>query len=191
MTTGSVSGSASGSAQRVIAVVGLAGTGKSEVVRLITEALPFTVVYFGGVVMEEVERRGLEVNPTNERTVREDLRATHGMAAMATLSLPKINAALERGENVLIDGLYSFAEFEVLTAAGLPLATIAVHADRAVRAERLSKRPTRPLTRAEMDARDDAEIRNLDKAPPIVLADRHVLNNGDMAALKDRVLTLI
>lgn len=177
--------------QRVIAVVGLAGTGKSEVVRLITEALPFTVVYFGGVVLEEVERRGLEVNQTNERAVREELRASHGMAAMATLSLPKINAALERGENVLIDGLYSFAEYEVLTAAGLPLLTIAVHADRTVRAERLAKRPTRPLSRAEMDARDDAEIRNLDKAPPIVLADHHVLNNGDMAALKDRVLTLI
>ena len=56
---------------RVLAVVGLAGTGKSEVVRLITEKQAFTVVYFGGVVLEEVERRGLEVNQTNERTVRE------------------------------------------------------------------------------------------------------------------------
>ena len=177
--------------KRVLAVVGLAGTGKSEVVRLITEKQAFTVVYFGGVVLEEVERRGLEVNQTNERAVREELRATHGMAAMAILSLPKITDALGQGEDVLIDGLYSFAEYEILTQAGLPLLTIAVHADRDIRAERLSNRPTRPLTRDEMNARDDAEIRNLDKAPPIVLADHHVLNNGDMAALKTRIRALI
>lgn len=172
-------------------MVGLAGTGKSEVVRLITEKHAFTVVYFGGVVLEEVERRGLEVNQTNERAVREELRATHGMSAMAKLSLPKITAALDRGADVLIDGLYSFAEYEVLTQAGLPLVTIAVHADRDIRAERLSNRPARPLTRDEMNARDDAEIRNLDKAPPIVLADHHVVNNGDMAALGSRISSLV
>ena len=176
---------------RVLAVVGLAGTGKSEVVRLITEKQAFTVVYFGGVVLEEVERRGLEVNQTNEHTVREELRAIHGMAAMAILSLPKITDALNQGEDVLIDGLYSFAEYEVLTQAGLPLLTIAVHADRDIRAGRLSNRPTRPLTRDEMNARDDAEIRNLDKAPPIVLADHHVVNNGDMAALEARIRSLV
>lgn len=177
--------------RRVVAVVGLAGTGKSEVVRLITARRPCTAIYFGGVVIDEVERRGLEVNQTNERAVREELRATHGMAAMAVLSLAKIRAALDRGEDVLIDGLYSLAEYETLTEAGLPLVTIAVHADRNVRAERLANRPVRPLTRAEMDARDDAEIRKLDKAPPIVLADHHILNNGDLAALAERVATLI
>jgi len=175
--------------QRVLAVVGLAGAGKSEVVRLLVahaEAAgrEMASVYFGGVVIDEVTARGLEVNQTNERAVREELRATHGMAAMAALSLPRIQAALDAGQNVLIDGLYSFAEYEVLTGAGLPLVTIAVHADRAVRAQRLANRPSRPLTRAEMDARDDAEIRHLDKAPPIVLADHHLVNNGDLGALE-------
>ena len=69
---------------------------------------------FGGVVVDEVKRRRLEVNPQNERTVREELRARHGMAAMAVISLPRLQRALQRHSHIIIDGLYSFSEYKLL-----------------------------------------------------------------------------
>ena len=84
----------------------------------------------------------------------------------------------------MIDGLYSFAEYEHLTEErGLDVFAVAVHSARRVRYERLGRREVRPLTPAEVDERDDKEVRHLDKAPPIVLADAHVVNDGSEAEL--------
>ena len=116
--------------------------------------------------------------------MREDLRAQEGMAVMAKRKLPDIRAALDTHGKVLIDGIYSYSELKLLREEfGDALAIIAIHASRAVRAERLAARPVRPLTRAEMDARDAAEVEALEKAPPIALADHHVVNDGTTADL--------
>jgi hypothetical protein len=40
----------------------------------------------------------------------------------------------------------------------------------------------RPLTAAEVDARDFFEIKNLDKGGPIAIADAHVVNDADPAS---------
>jgi len=167
----------------VLAVVGLAGVGKSQAVQIVSGWVDFEVVYFGGVVLEEVRRRGLDVTPSNESTVREELRRAFGMDVMAQKTLPAILGAAAASRHVLIDGLYSQSEHVLLKShlAG-QLKTIAVHSDRSVRAERLARRPVRPLTAEEMDLRDMKEISLLEKAPPIALADFHVLNNGDIAS---------
>lgn len=161
----------------IIAMVGLCGTGKSEACAFL-ESQGYTVIYFGGTVVGEVLRRGLPVNPENEKTVREELRAAHGMAAMAHLNLPKINDLLAQGKAVAIDGLYSMGELEVLRATfGSSLKLLAIHAPKALRYERLGQRPVRPMTAAQVDARDLFEVQNLDKAAPIALADAHVVND--------------
>jgi dephospho-CoA kinase len=167
----------------VIALVGLCGTGKSEAGKVL-EGLGYEIVYFGGVVVDEVRRRGLEVNQTNEKAVREELRATHGMAAMAVLKLPQLRAMLAQGKKTAIDGLYSFAEYELLKQAfGARLRLIALHTSKPLRYERMAQRPVRPLTAAEVDARDLFEIKNLDKGGPIAIADAHVVNDGDTQQL--------
>ena len=167
----------------IVAVLGLSGTGKSEAARWLAEARGYHRVYFGGIVVDEVHRRGLD-GPDAERMVREELRREHGMGAMATLSLPAIRGHMERDEPVVIDGLYSGAEREILVAEfGDRLVTVAVHSARWLRKQRLAQRAVRPLTSDEVDARDDFEVRNLDKAVPIVLADLHVVNDADLAAL--------
>lgn len=166
----------------IIALVGLAGTGKSEAGRVL-ESLGYEIVYFGGVVVEEVKRRGLPVSEVNERAVREELRATHGMAAMAILKLPTIRTMLAQGKKVAIDGLYSFAEYELLKSTfGERLKLIAMHTAKPLRYERMGKRPVRPLTPAEVDARDFFEIKNLDKGGPIAVADAHVVNDAGQEA---------
>jgi dephospho-CoA kinase len=165
----------------VLALVGLCGTGKSEAGRVL-ESLGYELIYFGGVVVDEVKRRGMPVNEANEKTVREELRATHGMAAMAIMKLPQIQAMLAAGKKVAIDGLYSFAEYELLKSEmGERLKLIAMHSPKPLRYARMAARPVRPLTQADVDARDFFEIKNLDKGGPIAIADAHVVNDADTA----------
>lgn len=177
----------SSSVDRIVAVIGLAGSGKSTAVRIISERLDNApVVYFGGVVIDELRARGLPLDESNERQVRESLRAAQGMGAIALAAAPRIREAASASQFILLDGLYSSAEVEALDEA-FPgaLVTVAIHASRAVREERMGKRLVRPLTPQELLSRDRSEIRLLDKAEPIAMADIHVINNGteeDLAA---------
>jgi len=170
---------------RVICIVGLCGVGKSEAARIVETYATFQTVHFGGVVIAEVQERGLELNPKNEAIVREELREKYGMAVVAERKLPEIRQALESGSNALIDGLYSYSEFLLLRQAlSHQMTVIAIHAKKSVRAKRLAQRPIRPLTPAQMEARDKLEVETLEKAQPIALADFHVLNESDMADLR-------
>lgn len=167
----------------IIAVVGLCGTGKSEVCNYLVEK-NYTVIYFGGTVIHEVKKRGLAVNPDNERFVREDLRKQYGMAAMAHINLPIIYQLLAEGKSVAIDGLYSTAELEILRAnLGNQLQLLAIHSPKQLRYERLGKRLIRPMTVQQINDRDQLELLHLDKAIPIVLADAHIVNDRDKAYL--------
>ena len=135
-------------APRALALVGMPGAGKTVCARHLRRA-GFYTLRFGALVVDEVRRRGWEVNPANERIAREDLRARHGMAAMALISLPKLQSALERRKRVVIDGLYSFSEYKLLDEKlGAPLALVAIVAPRQLRYQRLASRAERPLTAA-------------------------------------------
>ena len=168
----------------VLATVGLCGTGKSEATRFLAQQLEADIVYFGQIPRDEIRLRGIEQTPDNERLVREELRQKHGMDVMARRGLGPIQDALAAGRNVVIDGLYSHAEYEFLSQElSGRLMVVALHTVRAIRCERLRNRPERPFLPHEIDQRDLDEIRKLDKAGPIVLADHHVLNNSSLEAL--------
>ena len=177
----------------IIATVGMCGSGKSVAGERL-EALGFVKVYFGGLTIEEVKRRGLPVNEKNERAVREELRRTHGMGAFAVLSLPAIEAALREGRRVLIDGLYSYSEYKILKEKyGDGLLILAVFTPRHLRYNRLARRPVRPLTIEEAVSRDYSEIENLEKGGPIALADYTLVNDGtreQLVTALDKILRL-
>jgi dephospho-CoA kinase len=177
--------------KHIIATVGMCGSGKSVAGERL-EQLGFVRVYFGGLTIDEVKRRGLAVNEKNERAVREELRRTHGMGAFALLSLPKIEALRQERKRVLIDGLYSFSEYKILQQKyGDSLLVIAVFTPRALRYERLARREERPLTMEEAVSRDHAEIENIEKGGPIALADYTIVNNGsreNLVGQLDRIL---
>lgn len=174
---------------KVIALVGMCGSGKSVVSDYYKEK-GYAYVYFGGVTMDELKRRGLEVNEKNEKFVREDLRKIHGMAAYAILTLPKIEEGLKKG-NVICDGLYSWAEYKILKEKfGDSLIIVAVYAPPKLRYERLAKRPVRPLTFEESKKRDYAEVEISDKGGPIAMADYTLLNVGAVEELMNQVKAL-
>ena len=175
---------------QVVALVGMCGSGKSVCCEVFQKR-GWEQVYFGGVTMTELEKRGLERNEANERAVREELRRTYGPAAFAILLKDVIRGKLENN-HVCLDGLYSWSEYKVLKEElGDRLTVAAIVMDRATRYERISRRPVRGLTPEQAQSRDIAEIENMEKGGPIAMADVFILNNGTREELEESVGALI
>jgi dephospho-CoA kinase len=168
---------------KVVAIVGMAGAGKSEVARVF-EDHDFKKVRFGDITDEELKNRGLETNEENERYIRQQLRKEHGMAAYAKLNLPKIDSSL-KSSDVVVDGLYSWEEYILLKERyGEKLSVLAVWASPATRYKRLAHRAERPLTLEEAANRDKSEIENSNKGGPIAMADFTILNEASLEELE-------
>ena len=175
---------------QIIALVGMCGSGKSVCCEEF-KARGWEYVYFGGVTMRELEKRGLERNEANERAVREELRRLHGPAAFAILLIDQIREKLERA-NVCLDGLYSWSEWKVLKEAfGDRLNVVAIIVERKKRYERIGARAIRPLTPAEAQSRDVAEIEKMEKGGPIAMADLFIFNDGDLESFKSQTREII
>jgi len=171
---------------KVVSVVGLTGSGKSEVAKLFSEK-GFTTVRFGDITDEALKKLGLPLTEANERPVREHIRQEHGMAAYAKLSVPRIDAVL-KSTNVVVDGLYSWEEYLYLKEHyGASFMVVGVWSSPQDRYKRLGTRKIRPLTPEEAAGRDRAEIENLNKGGPIAMADFTILNDADMGVLKKSV----
>jgi len=171
---------------RVIAIVGMAGAGKSEAARFFEEK-GFLRVRFGDVTDEELKKQGLPVNEANERKMREMLREKYGMAAYALLNVSRLDEALKTGP-VVIDGLYSWEEYISLKEYyGTGFLVVAIWASPEVRYARLAVRELRPLNEIEAFSRDQAEIVKLNKGGPIAMADYTILNEDSFKDLRKEV----
>ncbi len=177
--------------EKIIAVVGLCGSGKSVAADFF-EKQGYIKIHFGQITMDEVKKRNLPVNETNERIVREELRSEHGMGAYAVKSLPKIDELLSRGDKILIDGLYSFSEYKILIGKyPKQLVVLAIFTDKDLRYKRLSTREYRPLSYKEAELRDFAEIENIEKGGPIAIADYTIINNFDKYELEKKLISFL
>ena len=168
--------------KKVVAIVGMAGSGKSEVARVF-ENNGFARIRFGDITDQEIKRRGLELNEENERYVRQEMRKEHGMAAYAILNLPIINKAL-LSTSVVVDGLYSWEEYTLLKSRFEDdLYLVAVSASPKTRYQRLAGRKVRPLTHEQAAGRDSAEIEKTNKGGPIAMADFTIINESSLEEL--------
>ena len=175
---------------RVVAIVGMAGSGKSEVARQF-EKSGYIRIRFGDITDEEVRKRGLELNEVNERQIREQLRKEHGMTAYAKLNIPHIDETL-KNSNVVVDGLYSWEEFVLLNDYyGAQLSLVAVWSAPKTRYARLKGRRIRPLTDKEAAERDKSEIENINKGGPIAMADFTIINESSLQELKEQTQRII
>lgn len=160
---------------KLIAIVGMCGSGKSIATEYF-EQLGFKKVYFGSVTLDKLNEEGLEITPQNERMMQNKLREEYGMSVYAKLSIPKIDEYLVNN-NVVIDGLYSWDELNILKDKYPNIKVIAILADKNIRYERLKSRKIRPFSYEDAMKRDINEIENLAKGGPIVYADYFILNN--------------
>jgi dephospho-CoA kinase len=107
------------------------------------------------------------------------------MDVIAKRSVPSIEKCVSEGHSVVIDGIYSMSEVEILRDEfGLNLCIVAIHSPSARRYALVQMRGIRPLSSEELFNRDAHEIKYLDKARPIVLADEHVVNDSSIENLE-------
>lgn len=168
---------------KIVAFVGMPGSGKSTAVDYLTEK-GHPKVYFGGVLLAAVKEAGLDINPENEAIMRKKLRLEEGDDFIAKRIITQINDLVAAGQHrIIADGLYSWAEYKALKHA-FPgeLSLIAVLAPRHIRHHRLANRPVRPLTAEEAKIRDWNEIEILNKGGPIAMADHFIINDHDIEA---------
>lgn len=177
--------------KKVIAIIGLPGSGKTETIEYLMAKFNWPKAYFGQVTMDELAKRGLEVNEQNERLVREDLRAINGIMHYSKEIAKKIES-LEEQPIILLESLYSWEEYNFFKDRfGDNFYTVAIYASPATRYHRLSIRQIRPLTLEQAKGRDYAQIENLSQAGPIAMATYTINNEGSIQQLKENLDIII
>jgi dephospho-CoA kinase len=184
---------------RVVAIVGMTGSGKSAACEVLRRE-GWGYVRFGQITIDRLIAAGWEITPDNEKKIREALRREHGMGVYARLLLPRIEQELGRGP-VVLDGLYSWSEYKILREKYPDtFAVVAIHAAPAVRYARLASReeteadPARTRRRLSAEAarrRDYAEIEGIEKGGPIAMADLMIVNEGSLQELESQVRTAV
>ncbi len=169
--------------KKIIAIVGMCGSGKSEVVKYLQKTKKWPKIYFGEATFERIKKEGLELNYENERKTREKIRKEMGMGAYAKLALPKIEKLLEKNETVILESLYSWAEYKIIKEKyENNFKVIAVFSSPKTRLKRMLKREKeRPMqNEKEFIERDYSEIENTDKGGPIARADFTIINESSL-----------
>ena len=173
---------------KILAFVGLAGSGKSTAVDYLTEK-GYPKVYFGGVIYDAMREAGIDITPDTQTKFREDIREKEGKDFVVKRIIDQINHLIDAGQDrIIADGLYSWTEFKIMKHA-FPgeLSLFAVVAPKKLRHRRLANRPERPFTDSEANTRDWTEIENLEKGGPIAIADHYIINDGDLEKLHAQI----
>ena len=171
---------------KILAIVGMSGSGKSVIVDYLTEK-GYPKVYFGGMVYKEMEKRGIErtEDGESEKKFREEIRQTEGTDWVVRQAIEEARDLIAAGQKrIILDGVYSWTEYKILKHE-FPgkVVFVAVVVDKKLRYERVAKRPGRAFDLKAIRERDRSEIENLEKGGPIGAADYYLLNNGTVAEL--------
>ena len=169
--------------EKILAVVGMSGSGKSVVVDYLTKK-GYPKVYFGGMIYKEMEKRGIErtEDGESEKKFREEIREKEGKDWVVRQVIAETHDLINAGQKrVVLDGVYSWTEYVALKREFPKCLTfIAVVVDKHLRYERVAKRPGRAFDGKAIRERDRSEIENLEKGGPIAAADYYILNNGSI-----------
>ena len=174
---------------KILAVVGMSGSGKSVVVDHLT-AKGYPKVYFGGMIYKEMEKRGIErtEDGESEKKFREEIREKEGKDWVVNQVIKEAKDLIAAGQKrIILDGVYSWTEYKLLKKAFPKCLTfIAIVVDKKLRYDRVAKRPARAFDGTAIRERDRSEIENLEKGGPIVAADYYILNNGSIEDVEKR-----
>jgi dephospho-CoA kinase len=159
----------------IVCLTGMPGAGKSSVASFLKEK-GFVVMTMGDVVREEAKRQGLEPTDINLGKMMLKLRQDLGPGAVGHIVLQKL-AREGNSSNVVIDGIRSIAEVEVLKKVG-HVRLLAIHASQDTRFKHLKERARAdaPSSGDEFAGRDKREL-SVGVSEAIALANEMISNN--------------
>ena len=173
---------------KIVAFVGLAGSGKSVAVEHLTShGVP--KVYFGGIIYKAMQEAGIEITWESQQVFREEIREKEGKDFVVKRVVKEVRDLIGAGQHrIVLDGLYTWSEYKILKHE-FPgeMTVVAVVTPKHLRKARLAKRPERPMTSQQVDERDWSEIENLEKGGPIAIADYFVHNDRDVEWLHSQL----
>jgi dephospho-CoA kinase len=169
----------------VVGLTGMPGSGKSLVVETARE-LGYDIIAMGDVVREQTRLRGLEPTPQNVGKVMLELRAEGGNYVIAKKCIPKIEEQASR--KVLVDGLRSQFEADILKEHFQKFTVVAVHASPQNRFQRLSRRGRSddPKSWEVFQERDMREL-GVGLGTVIALSEKILVNDSSIEGFKIQV----
>lgn len=179
---------------KILAIVGMSGSGKSVAVDYLTEK-GYPKIYFGGMIYKEMEKRGIErtEDGESEKEFRQMIRETEGQDWVVKQVISEVYDLVEAGQRrIILDGVYSWTEYKALKHE-FPgkVIFVAIVVDKKLRYERVAARPDRSFDQNAIRERDRSEIENLEKGGPIGAADYYILNNGTIKDMQDEIDKLL
>ena len=125
---------------KIVAIVGMCGSGKSTAIEYLTErGIP--KVYFGGVILNAIKEAGEEITPETEKKFREGLREKEGKDFVVKRVVESTKKLIEAGQKrIVLDGLYSWTEYKILRKE-FPneMTVVAIVLPKALRRKRLAE----------------------------------------------------
>lgn len=174
----------------IICITGMPGAGKSTVASLLHRD-GFAIVTMGDVIREEAKRHNLVMNDSNLGNLMLNLRKSKGPAAIAYLILKKMEQELNATDYIVIDGIRSVAEVNVLKSLG-HVKLLAVHASANMRYKHIKERGRSDVALDSNDfrIRDKRELK-IGISEAIALSDEVVSNNNlTKDELRNKVLSI-
>ncbi len=174
---------------KIVAVVGMCGSGKSTAIEYLTErGIP--KVYFGGVIYKAMEEAGIArtEDGESEKRFREEIRQKEGKDFVVLRAIKEAKRLIEAGQrHIVLDGLYSWTEYKILRKEWpTEMTVVAIIVPKALRRKRVAERPDRPFDAQAIAERDRSEIENLEKGGPIAIADYYIDNSGTIEEFHER-----
>lgn len=171
----------------IIAITGLSGSGKDEASDYFETEKKLPVIHFGNTINFYIDEHKMAQTEEVHRKVRTEIREKYGKDAMASLNKDKIEKALNDNMIIVINGVYSWEEYQYLKKEfpNVKIYLLALFADKRVRYQRVGKRGYRSQVSGE--ERDIHELTATNKGPTIAFADFLVKNNFSKEEFHDKL----
>jgi len=174
-------------ALKVIGIVGLPGSGKTEIAKAFAN-FGAPSVRMGDVVWGELRRRGQRITEANVARLSNEFRKKDGMGAIAKRCVPIIRRVGKGRRAVVVDGIRGIDEVEVFRKAfGKNFHLIGAWASQKTRYRRVAsrRRPDDAISPESFREKDKREL-SWGLGDAIALSDFIVLNEEGIEELRAR-----